>query len=165
MTTPLFNHIPLMRQQACIPVDPHMHPCDRKIYFAPLWHRTNCYTMSTLLNKNCDTNCFSISQFFLSPIPTHRIRVWPLQALMATAVSPAPGRTFPRIMHAAMVVCTYKDRPLYYQLWIIRKVRTKYMRVSVLEEGLGNKWHWKGVGAAAGHLVWLIIDAVTRPLS
>ena len=67
-------------------------------------------------------------------------------------------------MHAASAVCTYKVRPLYSQLPIIRTVRNKYMRVSVLEGGgLSNKWHWEGAGAVGGHLEWLVAAAVTGP--
>ena len=66
-------------------------------------------------------------------------------------------------MHAALAVCTYKVRPLYSQLPIIRTVRNKYMRVSVLGGGLSNKQHWEGARAAGGSLERLIAAAVTGP--
>ena len=51
----------------------------------------------------------------------------------------------------------------YHHQWTIGKVRTKYTRVSVSGEGLGNKQCWEGAGAVGGHLVWLIIAAVISP--
>ena len=45
----------------------------------------------------------------------------------------------------------------------IRTVRIEYARASVWGEGLGNKQHWEGIGAAGGHLEWPIVVAVTSP--
>ena len=53
-----------------------------------------------------------------SPVSTRCICARPLQAPMATAITPAPGRTsfsfflFSQIVHVASAACTYKVRPL-----------------------------------------------------